>query len=355
MATMCEGCRSEYEMEAHPQFESEFEDEGELELEDELEDESELEGEGWLGAIGNVVGSLLGEQEVEGEFEGEDEFEDEFEGELNPIRKVYSDAMMEHLGALAAEAESEEEAVEHFLPLIGMAASKLLPIAARALAPMAKRMLPRVAKAVMRVAPRLTRGVAQIARGLHRRPGGRPLLRAVPAIARRTVHTIAKQAARGRTVTPRTAVRTLAQQTRRVLGHPARRTQALRRHNHVERRFHKTVGRGIVRPHLRTRRGGGSWVNGRWMSGRWINGRWVGAPSVSTPRVMRTSGVAGPSYAGAPYRVAGARPVGRTGRYVGGQCVCPACPTCGSAVAPTGAVMAAPAPAYCRCCGQVLR
>src|SRR5437660_2781008 len=52
----------------------------EMELEDEFhegesEDESRLEGEGWLGAIGNVVGSLLGE--------GEEELEDEssFEGE----------------------------------------------------------------------------------------------------------------------------------------------------------------------------------------------------------------------------------------------------------------------------------
>ena len=354
MAAMCEACRSEYEMEVHPQFESEFEDEAELELEDEFEgeDEGELEGEGWLGAIGNVVGSLLGEQEMEDEFEGEDEFEDEFEGELNPIRKVYSDAMMEHLGALAAEAESEEEAVEHFLPLIGMAASKLLPIAAKALAPMAKKMLPRVAKAVMRAAPKLTRGVARIARGLHRQPATRPLLRAMPGIARRTVHTIAKQAARGRTVTPRTAVRTLAHQTRRVLGHPARRVQALRRHNRIEKKFHKTVGRRLVAPHhLRSRRGPGRWVGRRLVGGRWVGGRWVGAPSPG----MRTTGVTRTGHAIAPHSVGAVRRVGRTGRYVSGQCVCPACPTCGSAVAPAGAVMATPAPAYCRCCGQVLR
>src|SRR6202050_5106679 len=135
-------------------LESELEDEFELELEDETEDEFEdeagLEGEGWLGALGNIAGSLLGEQEFEDELEDELEDEDEFEGELSPIRKIYPDAMMEHLGELAAEAESGQEAAEHFLPLIGMAASKLLPVVARALAPAAKKAIPKIAKAVTR-------------------------------------------------------------------------------------------------------------------------------------------------------------------------------------------------------------
>jgi len=121
----------ETELEGHleDEHEEELEDEMEDELEDELEDEAGLEGEGWLGAIGNVVGSLLGEEEME----------DEMEDEISPIRKIYPDAMMEHLGELAAEAETEDEAAEHFLPLIGMAASKLLPVVAKAVAPMAKR------------------------------------------------------------------------------------------------------------------------------------------------------------------------------------------------------------------------
>src|SRR6202040_1520892 len=134
--------------------------------------------------LGNIAGSLLGEQETE----GEDEFESEDESEISPIRKIYPDAMMEHLGELAAEAETEQEAAEHFLPLIGMAASKLLPVVARAIAPAAKKALPRIAKSLTRVTPQLTKGIGKIARGLHRRPGTRPLLRAVPTIARRTVH-----------------------------------------------------------------------------------------------------------------------------------------------------------------------
>jgi len=288
---------SEYELES--ELEGEFETEGEGEFEGEFE--SEVEGEGWLGAIGNVVGSLLGESESE--FESEGEYESEFEGEISPIRKIYPDAMMEHLGELAAESETEQEAAEHFLPLIGMAASKLLPVVAKAVVPLAKKALPRMAKAVSRVTPQLTKGVGKIARGLHRNPRTRPLLRAVPTIARRTVGTIAKHAAKGRRVTPRVAVRTLAHQTRKVLGMPRHRRHALRRHHALERRLHRSLGRGLVRPH---------WGYGQ-----------------------------APSYRGAPYPGAApaAAPGFRAGRIVGGQCVCPT----------------AASPAYCRCCGQVLR
>ena len=122
-----------YESESEVMHELEDEYSGEGEMEDEYEDESSLEGEGWLGAIGNAVGSLLGE--AEDEYEDESSFEAEAEDEISPVRKIYPDAMMEHLGELAFEAESEEEAAEQFLPLIGMAASKLLPIAAKAIAP----------------------------------------------------------------------------------------------------------------------------------------------------------------------------------------------------------------------------
>jgi hypothetical protein len=216
--------------------------------------------------------------------------------------------MMEHLGELAAESETEQEAAEHFLPLIGMAASKLLPVVARAVLPMAKKALPRMARAVSRVTPQLTRGVNTIVRGLHRNPQTRHLLRAMPSIARRTVGTIARQAARGHRVTPGVAVRTLARYTRRVLGTPRHRIHALRRHRALERRFHTRWGRGTIPQH-------------------------------------RAGGVAfqphGVGYGAAPV-------VGRGfsyGQTIGSRCICPSCSS--------GSVSAAPA--YCRCCGQVLR
>jgi hypothetical protein len=302
----------------------ELEDEYSGEGEEEYEDESSLEGEGWLGAIGNVLGSLLGEGEEE--FEDESAFESSYEAEdeLNPMRKIYPDAMMEHLGELAAEAESEDEAAEHFLPLVGMAASKLLPVVAKAVAPMAKRVLPKIANAVMKSSPRLTKGIGSIAKTLHRNPQTRHLLKAVPSIARRTVGSIAKQAARGRHITPTSAVRTLANQTRYVLGHPHRRRHALRRHNHLERTFHRGWPAGMARPHYR-RYGAYPWRYGT--AGRAPGGTQYAAPGGTVYRRGTPGQAPGVTY----------------GRVAGGQC------TCGARG------QGSPAPAYCRCCGQLLR
>ncbi len=322
----------ESELEALPEFEDEFEaeleDEMEGESEDEMEGEAGLEGEGWLGALGNIAGSLLGEQEME----GEDEFESEDEAEISPIRKIYPDAMMEHLGELAAESESEDEAAEHFLPLIGMAASKLLPVVARAVAPMARKALPKIAKALTRSTPQLTKGVGRVVKALHRNPQTRHLIRAVPSIARRTVGNIARQAARGRNITPRTAVRTLAKQARYVLGNPRHRRHALRRHNHLERRFHGRWGRGVARPHY----------------GR---ARYGAAPQYGTAVHGPYRAAAGTPAQAATYS-AGTTPGVRPGTVVAGQCTCPACST---SAATQSTPTAAAAPQYCRCCGQVLR
>ena len=331
----------ESESELLHELEDEYSGEGEEEMEDEFEEESSLEGEGWLGAIGNVVGSLLGEGEGEDEYEDESSFESESEEEISPMRKIYPDAMMEHLGELAAESESEDEAAEHFLPLIGMAASKLLPVVARAVAPMARRALPKIARALTRSTPRLTRGIGKVAKTLYRNPQTRHLLKTVPAIARRTVGSIARQAAHGRHISPGTAVKTLARQARRVLGHPQHRKHALRRHNHLERKFHHRYGRGMARPHWR---------------GRY--GRYRGGYSGGTVPgyVHGTPGTAGYTVPGAAYRPGPAVPVGgvRMGRTVGGHCSCAACPTCGSSAGPS-APGPVPTPAYCRCCGQVIR
>jgi hypothetical protein len=327
----------EGELELEDELEGEFEGEFEGELEDEMEDE--LEGEGWLGALGHIAGSLLGEAEDEYEGEYEGEYEDEYEEELSPIRKIYPDAAMEHLGELAAEAESEEEAVEHFLPLVGMAASKLLPVVAKAVAPMAKRVIPKIAHAVTKATPHLTKSIARVAKTLHRNPQTRHLLRTVPGIARRTVGTIAHRVARGGHVTPRTAVRTLAKQTRRVLGTPGHRAQALRRHNTLERKFHRRVGRGVARPHVRYGRHYGR------------GGRLRGT---AAPGHMVRRGAAGVYRAGAGVPGVGTR-LARQGRAVGMAGACPPCPACGTATVGQPAAVAAPAPAYCRCCGQVIR
>ena len=284
-----------------------------LELEGELEGEleSELEGEGEFEALGEL------------EFEAEGELE----SEISPIRKIYPDAMMEHIAHMAAEAETEQEAAEHFLPLIGLAASKLLPVVAKAAGPLIKKALPQIARAVTRVQPRLTRGITTIARGLHRNPATRPLLRAMPSIARRTVHSVATQAAKGRTVTPQTATRTLAQQTRRVLANRPQRARTLQRSRAMDRQLHHKVAPGVARPHGTVPYAGqpggmpvpgGSYPGAPAYAGGATAGGWVTATPPRPGSVMRTGAV-----------------------------VCPPCPRCDGA--------AAAAPSYCRCCGQVLR
>ncbi|MGC2743154.1 MAG: hypothetical protein WA672_08195 [Candidatus Angelobacter sp.] len=189
-------------------------------------------------------GARLGVSHDLAEDEDESAYQAEAEDEISPVRKIYPDAMMEHLGELAFEAESEEEAAEQFLPLIGMAASKLLPVAARALAPLARKALPKIARAVTKATPQLTRGIGKVAKTLYRTPQTRHLLKTGPAIARRTVRSIARQAAHGRHITPRTAIKTLARQARHVLAHPKHRRYALRRHAHLERNFHRRYGAG---------------------------------------------------------------------------------------------------------------
>lgn len=290
-----------------------------LELEGEME--GELEGEG----------ELESELEAEGELEGELELEaeGELEGEISPVRKIYADAMMEHMAHMAAEAETEQEAAEHFLPLIGMAASKLLPVVARAAGPLIRKALPRVARAVTRVTPQLTRGISTITRGLHRNPATRRLIRAVPSIARRTVHSVARQAAQGRSVTPRAAVRTLAQQTRRVLGSRPQRSRVMQRSNVMDRHLHRNIAPGVARPH-----GAMTYASGALAPGT----QYGGAPGYATPGYAAGAGAGGWVPASPP------RPgsVMRTGAVV-----CPPCPRCDGA--------AGAAPSYCRCCGQLLR
>ena len=316
-----------YEMEA--ELEAEFEEELEDESEDELEDEAVLEGEGWLGTLGNIAGSLLSESEAE------DEYESEYEDEISPVRKIYADAMMEHLGELAAEAETEDEAAEHFLPLIGMAASKLLPVVAKAIAPMAKKALPKIASALTRATPKLTRGVSTVAKALHSNPQTRHLLRAVPGIARRTVGNIAHKVARGGHVTPHTAVQTLARQTRRVLGTPQHRAQALRRHHHLERRFHGHIGHGAGRPHVRYGTAGVG-VHRHPVHGvrRVPHGVAYGGSRVGP-------GVRHVYHPGASVSMPGGASAVHSGTTAAGHSTC-SCPKCGVA-------------SYCRCCGQVIR
>lgn len=210
---------------------------------------------------------IEGEGELEsewGELEGAHELELEFEA--SPAQLANAFAEMEHEGHAASEAANEQEAAEHFLPLIGLAAKFVLPklagLAAKKLGGLAmkkiggkligkvggqllRRFGPRL---LNRVAPQLTRGIANVTRTLFRNKSTRPLIHAMPRIARQTVARLGTQIARGRRITPQTAVRMLAQQTARTLANPRLLAQTYQRSLAQDRRYHQRTRRILGRP-----------------------------------------------------------------------------------------------------------
>lgn len=197
--------------------------------------------------------------EGEGELELEGELgELEFEHEYSPAQMAQFAAMMEHSGHAAAESANEQEAAEHFLPLIGLAAKfivpKLVGLAAKKVGGLAakkiggkllQRAVPRLIK---RVTPQLTRGVANVTRTLYRNPATRSLLHAMPRIARGTITRLGRQIASGQRITPQQAVRTLAQQTVRTLSNPKTLVQTYRRSRALDHRYHQRTRRVLGRP-----------------------------------------------------------------------------------------------------------
>jgi hypothetical protein len=212
--------------------------------------------------------------EGEGEFEatelegalGELEALPELEHESSAAELSRLYELMEHEGHAAAEAANEQEAAEHFLPLIGLAAKLVLPklagIAAKKLGGSVVRkvggkligkaggqLLRRVApRMVRRVTPQLTRGLANVTRTLYRNRTTRPLIHALPGIARTTVARLAGQIARGRPLTAQGALRTLAQQTARILSNPRGLARTYRRSLALDRRYHRRTRRVLGQP-----------------------------------------------------------------------------------------------------------
>jgi len=156
------------------------------------------------------------------------EYEWEGEFEINPIRKIYPDAMMEHLGHAAAEAQGEAEAES----------------LAGAMIPLAARVIPQAAPAITRAMPGLVSGVSGVVRRLHRDPATRPLVRVVPTIVRRTAANIAQTTSRGVAVTPQEALRVFARQILGVLGSPQTSAHAFRRSRALDQKFHRNEGVG---------------------------------------------------------------------------------------------------------------
>lgn len=312
-----------------------------------------VEGEGELG-------------ELEGEL-GEHEGAYEFEFEASPTQQAQAVAMMEHAGHAAAEAANEQEAAEHFLPLIGLAAKFVLPklagFAAKKLGGMAVKkiggkllgrvggqLLRRVApRLIRRVTPQLTRGLANVTRTLFRNRSTRPLIHAVPRIARTTVARLGRQIASGRRITPQMAARTLAQQTARTIGNPRVLAQTYRRSLALDRRYHRGTRRVLGRPTgapVRAANDPGALPGG----GMGVDG----VPGATMPFGAGTPGV--PSIPGMTSMIPGLAPgVGGWPAQNTGRCRC-TCQPAGN-IMPSMPSMAAPMPMAqpaptCPTCGR---
>jgi hypothetical protein len=272
---------SEGEGELEDEMEGEGELEDEMEAETEMEDEAGLEGEGWLGAIGNVVGSLLGESEGEGEEETEEFFgkigrflkraapmlkrvakiaapivgtaiggpfggmlgkaassalgEGEFESEMESELEGEGEAEMVH--EIAAAPLSHNSAVAEMMAEAASYAHQEGEAEAMVGASTVTVISPADRRALRRILPHLVRGTAVLTRILRRRRATRPLVRAVPTVVRRTIRDLKRQAARGVPITRRTAARAAAKQVRRVLGSPKACHAAVVRNVRVSRAY----------------------------------------------------------------------------------------------------------------------
>jgi len=208
----------------------------------------------------------------------------ELELEFSPARLAVLPGQMEHLAHAAAGSETEQEAAEHFLPLIGMAAKFVLPkiagavarkvggkllsrAAGRVASSVARQVGSRVAgqlrgragqiaqrvgrtlvNRVQRNVPQLNRAVANVTRTLWRNRTTRPLVNAIPHVARRTMLQMARHAARGRRLHPRYGVRLFARNTARYLGNPRLLNNVYRRSVRLDSRYHRHNRRIIGQP-----------------------------------------------------------------------------------------------------------
>ncbi len=153
---------------------------------------------------------------------------------------------MEHLGHAAAEAESEQEAAEQFLPLIALAGKALLPVLAKKALPFAMKMgskvLPQLAR---RVSPQLSRGIGNITRTLYQHPASRRLIRAVPRIARGTMLDVLRRYSQGGRIDPAMVSRLLAGRTAQVLSNPTQLARTWQRSASADARYHSQHGGNV--------------------------------------------------------------------------------------------------------------
>jgi hypothetical protein len=137
--------------------------------------------------------------------EFEAEMHPEFESGVGHSEAAHQEAvLMEQIAHEAASSSNEAEAEA--------LAGALIPIVMRGVSS--------AAPAMRTAAPALARATGRLVGALRRSPATRPLIRTVPTILRRTNVALNRAAAGGTPVSPRLAVRTMANQTYRIMSSP---------------------------------------------------------------------------------------------------------------------------------------
>lgn len=135
----------------------------------------------------------------------EAEMHPEFESGVPHSEAAHQEAyLMEQIAHEAASSSNEAEAEA--------LAGSLIPIAMRGISS--------ASPAMRTAAPALARATGRLVGALRRSPATRPLIKTVPTILRRTNAALSRAAASGTPVSPRLAVRTMANQTYRIMSSP---------------------------------------------------------------------------------------------------------------------------------------
>jgi hypothetical protein len=240
----------EYSMEAGGEFEDDFESLemglGEEEFEDfedgmgyefgsEYEDyEFEAtEGEQFLGGLISglapvlakvapiaidAIGSMF-ESEEEGFGQDFEDTEDEMNATMVPVSPA-NEAIAAQMVSEAAVTESEAEAQ-------GLAGGSTIHILAG------------TPVKVKKVAPAIVKRVTRMVKVLRKTPKTRKLIPVTVDIVKRTAATLTKKAKKGKPVTNRVAVRTLAKQAKKVLSSPKKTAIAIAKNKHIRKKISK--------------------------------------------------------------------------------------------------------------------
>jgi len=222
------------------------------------------------GGVGDIEGhdslAFLGQSESESESEGESEAE--MEQALQFMQQFPTAALMEHLGHVAAEAETEDEA-ENFFPLLipfaaklaapllakgvgGLAAKVGGKLAAKVGGKLAAKAMPKLAKfaakKVAKAVPQMSKSLKGVGKMMLQNRQTRPLVRTLPRIAQRATVDITRQAARGLPITQKTAAQAVARQAAKVLGNPRQAVRAWQGSKNLDRKFHGVAGAAMPPP-----------------------------------------------------------------------------------------------------------